>query len=491
MKRLWLIILVLAASLSPILTIRTLSLRSRQISTAATESIAVDSASASKRLSAAIQFRTVAPPQGQAEAFSVLHELLQKSFPLLHATLAREKIAEHSLLYIWQGSNPALNPILLLAHQDVVPADETSASRWTHPPFSGVVANGYVWGRGTMDDKSSLLAMLEAVEALLKSGFQPARSIYFAFGHYEEIGGHNGAAAIAARLKARGLEFEFILDEGLNITDGIIPNTDRPVALIGIAEKGYLSLELTVSGSGGHSSAPPARTPIGILSSAIDRLERQPMPTRITLPTEQMFEFLAPEMAWPQTMILANLWLFSPLVQRQLAQSPLTNTIVRTTQAATVFRGGLSENVLADHARAVMNYRILPGDSIGSVIDHVRHVVADPNVKIAPFKTQAEPSAISNPAAPGLTLIQRSLKQVAPDVLFAPALLVATTDSRHYASLSRNIYRFVPIRLKPDDAQRYHGVDERIALEDYERCIKFYAQLIKNSQVGIDSTRQG
>lgn len=482
MRRLWLITLVLAASLTAILTARTALLHTQQISVTAAELIAVDQASANKRLSAAIQFRTVAAPESQAEVFSALHQFLQRSFPLVHATLAREIIAEHSLLYTWKGSDPGLKPVLLLAHQDVVPADNENNSRWTHPPFLGAIVDGHIWGRGTMDDKASLLAMLEAVEALLGSGFQPARSIYFAFGHDEETGGHQGAAAIAARLSSRGLEFEYILDEGLNITDGIIPNLHRPVALIGIAEKGYVSVALTVTGSAGHSSAPPARTPIGILSSAIDRLERQPIPTRLSPPTAQMFEFLAPEIAWPQKAILANLWLFSPLVQRQLAQSPLTNTIVRTTQAATVFRAGISENVLADRARAVINFRILPGDSVASVLDHVRRVVADPQVKITPLKTQAEPSAVSRTDVPGFTLIQSSLKQVAPQALVAPALLVATTDSRHYAGLSPNIYRFLPIRLKPDDAQRYHGVDERISVEDYERCIKFYAQLIKNSQ---------
>lgn len=482
MNKLWFLAIALVGILATSIAVKTALLRPRQIAVDAAAPLRIDRDKALNRLGAAIRFRSIAPPAGEPESFTALHEHLRRSFPIAHATLTRELVGQHSLLYTWKGTDPALKPMLLLAHQDVVPVDSASETRWAHPPFSGQVADGYVWGRGAMDDKASLMATLEAVEALLTTGFQPKRTIYLAFGHDEELGGHNGAAAIAARFKSQRLEFEFILDEGMNITDGIIPNIKRPVALIGIAEKGYVSLELTVSGSSGHSSAPPARTPIGILGSAIDRLERQPLPTRISPPTEQMFDYLAPEMAWPQKAILANLWLFGPLVQRQLAQSPLTNTIVRTTQAATIFRGGISDNVLADRARAVINYRILPGDTVTSVIDHVRRVVADPQIKVTPLKTQAEATPASNIDAPAFALIHRSLKQVAPDALVAPALLVATTDSRHYAGLSRNIYRFVPITLKPEDAQRYHGVDERIAIVDYERCIRFYAQLLKNSQ---------
>lgn len=482
MRRFCLVTLALAGLLAVSTALRTATLPSRQIAVGAASPFALDRDRAIERLSAAIRVPSVTATSGDAAAFTTLHKHLFDSFPRVHTTLVRERIAQHSLLYTWTGSRPELKPVLLLAHQDVVPVDNGRAPHWTHPPFSGANADGYIWGRGAMDDKASLMAIFEAVEALLAAGFQPARTIYLGFGHDEEIGGHHGAAAIAAQLKTRSLEFEFILDEGMNITDGILPNIDRPVALIGIAEKGYVSLELTVAGSGGHSSAPPTRTPIGILGSAIDRLERQPMPTRLSPPTEKMFEFLAPEMTWPHRAVLANLWLFGPLVQKRMAQSPLTNTIVRTTQAATVFRGGISENVLADHARAVLNYRILPGDSIARVVEHVRRVVAEPQVKITPLKTQAEPSAISSTDASAFALIHRSLKQVGPEVLVAPALLVAATDSRHYASLSANIYRFVPLTLKPADAQRYHGVDERVAVEDYLRCVRFYGQLIKNSQ---------
>lgn len=492
MKKLSYTSLLLLTLLASVIAVKTATLPSRQISANGAEPLRFDRELAVARLSAALRLRTVAGQAGDGEAFSALREHLLASFPRLHAALKREVVAQHSLLYTWPGSDPKLKPMLLLAHQDTVPVEPASEPRWSQPPFSGAVSGGFVWGRGAMDDKGSLMAIMEAAEALLAAGFKPARTIYFAFGHDEESGGQNGAAAIAALLKARGVAFEFILDEGMNITDGIISQIDRPVALIGIAEKGYVSLELTVSGTAGHSSTPPARSAIGILSGAIDRLENGPIPTRLSAPTRRMFEFLAPEMAWPHRIALANLWLFGPLVERQFAQSQLTNAVIRTTQAATLFKAGVSENILADRARAVLNYRILPGESIASVTEYVRRVVADPRVKITPLQTQAEPSPVSSVETASFAAIHRAIQQVAPNAVVAPALLVAASDARHYSGLSQNIYRFLPITLKPEDAARYHGVDERISLADYERCIRFYARLMRNAAVpksALDKSR--
>lgn len=454
----------------------------RQIDVAPAAPIQIDVDAAAQRLGRAIRHRTVSPVAAASQAdFERFHGFLTESFPALHKRLARETVNRHSLLYTWQGSRTELKPILLLAHMDVVPADTEDSSRWRHPPFGGAVADGYVWGRGAMDDKAGLLAILEAVEHLLSEGFQPQRTVYLAFGHDEEIGGNNGAAKIAATLASRKVQLEYILDEGLNITDGIVAQIARPVALIGVAEKGYLTLELSVAAPGGHASAPPSQTAIGILSGAIDRLERNPPSPRLTGATRAMLEFLGPEMPWHLRTAIANLWLLGPLVTRELAKYHLTAATLRTTLAPTVFTSGLAENALPVLARARINLRLLPGDSAAAMTEHVRRIIADSRIKIAALPNPSEASAISDITAPSFELLQRTIRQIAPEALVAPALLVATTDSRHYAGLSKNIYRFLPITLRPEDVQRYHGTNERISIQDYQRCIRFYAQLMRQS----------
>jgi carboxypeptidase PM20D1 len=333
-----------------------------------------------------------------------------------------------------------------------------------------------------MDDKAGVLGILEAVERLLSEDFRPKRTIFLAFGHDEELGGTNGAAKIAAILRQRNVELELVLDEGLNIFRGIIEGVTTPVALVGVAEKGYLSLKLSVQAAGGHSSIPPADGAITVLSRAMEKLAATPFPPRVSGATRQMLEFLGPEMVWSRKLALANLWLFEPVVTRQLAASPLTNAAIRTTIAPTIFTAGAQDTVLPTTATAVINLRVLPGDTIAGATDHVRKAIADPRVSITPASDHVEPSAVSEIDSASFKLLHRTIRQTAPDAIVAPSLLVAATDSRHYAGLTKNIFRFLPIALGPEDAKRYHGIDERISVEDYERCIRFYAQLIRNSQ---------
>jgi carboxypeptidase PM20D1 len=485
MKKLFLALVSVLAILAAIIIVRTATFSSRQMHVAPTPPMSLDQESVVKRLAEAIQIKTISfqtPTESSVEEFQRFHNFLTKSFPRVHAQLSRETVNEYSLLFTWKGKNEQLKPILLMAHMDVVPIDSASETSWTQAPFSGQIADGYVWGRGAMDDKASVLAILEAVENLLQEGFAPERSIYLAFGHDEEIGGNHGAAKIAELLNSRRVEFEFVLDEGMNILSGIIDGISSPVALIGIAEKGYLSLRLTVNSSSGHSSIPPADTAIGLLSSALQRLDAQPFPAQLRGPTRQMFEFLGAEMATNKKLALANLWLFEPLVKKQLTANPLTNSIVRTTLTPTIFNAGVQENVLPTQANAVINLRIMPGETTADAMEHVREVIGDPRVNLAALPIRMEPSAVSDVESASFKLIQRTIREVAPAAIAAPALLVGATDSRHYAALTKNIYRFLPITLKPEDAKRYHGIDERISIDDYQRCVRFYAQLIKNSQ---------
>jgi carboxypeptidase PM20D1 len=440
-----------------------------------------------ERLQKAIQFQTVSyedQTNFKKDAFIGFQKFLEQSFPKVHAAMKKEIVGDYSLLYTWQGRKDKELPILLAAHFDVVPAESESGSKWTYPPFQGLVADGFIWGRGTLDDKVSVIGILEAMEKLLQDGYVPRRTIYIAFGHDEEIGGQHGAVKIAALLNSRGAKLDYVLDEGLTITEGIVPNISKPVALIGLAEKGYLSIELNVESEGGHSMMPPRQTAIGILSSAINRLEDNQFPARMEAPVRKMFETLAPEMPFGMKLVFSNLWLFEGIVKKKLASAPRTNALIRTTIAPTIFQAGVKENVLATKARAIVNYRILPGDTINKVLQNVQKTINDPRVKITALEgLRSEPSKIADTESKSYQAVQLAIHQVFPGVVVAPGLVIAATDSRHYSDITGNILHFSPIRLRADDLPRIHGTDERISVENYNEVVKFYTQLIRNEGI--------
>jgi carboxypeptidase PM20D1 len=482
-KKIVLTVIVCVLLLLATLLINTVRFRATQAAVEPVVPLQLDEAAVAERLSGAVRIPTISydgqPVDGQA--FRDLHMYLEQSFPRAHATLRTEIVGEHSLLYTWQGRNPALKPILLLAHLDVVPVNEAEQAQWTHPPFAGQIADSYVWGRGTLDDKASALGMLEAIERLVQQQAQPERTVYLAFGHDEEIGG-TGAQGIAALLRERNVAPEFVLDEGFFIVEGIVPGVAAPVALIGVAEKGYVSLELRVDGEAGHSSVPPPHTAIGVLGAAITKLEATPMPGGIDGVVGHMFDAVGPHMPFAQRLVFANRWLFTPVIERQLAASPTSNALIRTTTAVTMIDGGVKENVLPSSARAVINFRILPGDTSESVIEHVRATINDPRVHITRYgDTVSEPSTVSSTDAMGFQMLQQTIRQVFPEALVAPGQVVGATDARHYAALSTNIYRFLPQRLQSEDVERIHGVNERIAIADYAQSVRFYHQLINNA----------
>ena len=472
-------LLVLAAAVG----VRAATLESRQIHAEAVKDLVIDARAAAERLAGAIRFPTISHEEGrdvEAEAFRGLHGYLRQTFPRVHASLSAETVAGYSLLYTWKGADAELPPILLMSHLDVVPVEPGTEADWSHPAFSGAIDGGYVWGRGTLDDKVSVLAVLEAAETLLGRGFRPRRTVYLAFGHDEEVDGKRGAAAIAALLERRGIRPELILDEGGGIVEGMVPGVAPPVAMIGTAEKGHVSVELAAEDAGGHSSMPPSRSAIGRIAAAVARLEEHPMPARIDGATKRSFEYLAPEMPLGPRLVLANLWLFEPLAKRQFAAQPAANARMRTTAAATIFQAGVKENVLPHHARAVVNFRILPGDTVADVLRHVRSTVG-PDIRVTPTGAGSkEPSHESDPVAPGFQLIQRSLAQTFPETIVAPNLLSGDTDTIHYRRLSRNVYRFIPIRLKAEDLARFHGTNERVGVTSYAEAIRFYVQLLRN-----------
>jgi carboxypeptidase PM20D1 len=485
MKKIALLLIVCLVVLASVLLVKTFRFTSRQIRVEPTGAPALDKEALAARLAQSLRFQTVSyadASQFRGEEFQAFHKFLEQSFPRVHSALTKEVVGDYSLLYTWKGLEDAGGPIVLMSHQDVVPVEAGTEGSWTQPPFEGRIQDGYVWGRGALDDKVGVLGILEAVELLLGQGFQPKRTIYLAFGHDEEVGGRSGAGKIVALLQSRGVRPDYILDEGSAITDGIIPGVSAPIALIGIAEKGSLSVELSVESDGGHSSTPPPHTAVGILSRAITRLEENQMPASLKGVAGQMFQYVGPEMSFGKKMAFANLWLFQPLVERQLAAQPPTNAAIRTTTAATIIEGGVKENVLPSKARAVLNFRILPGDSVQSVLDHVNQTINDPQVKVAKYgETANEPSAVSSTDSNGYQSLQRTIRQIFQGTIVAPSQVISATDSRHYAALSNSIYRFAPIILRAEDLKRIHGTNERISVENYAQCVRFYHQLILNS----------
>ncbi|MGI8543819.1 MAG: M20 family peptidase [Aridibacter sp.] len=486
LKKILIILFIFLIVLAAVLLYNTWSLKSKQLQVESLPQVKIDSQTVAGRLSQAVQIQTVSTAEKaetKAEEFQKFHRFLESSFPKIHSVLSKKTVADYSLLYAWSGTDSNLKPVILMAHQDVVPIDEATLNQWTHQPFSGDVADGFIWGRGTRDNKSRLLSIFESIEMLLNENFQPKRTIYLAFGHDEEIGGKNGAAQIAKLLRERGVNAEFVLDEGGGITDKILKGIDSPVAMVGIAEKGYLSLELTVEDAGGHSSSPPKSTTIGILSKAINRLEENPFPGGIRGVTAETLNKIAPEMSFGQKFFLSNLWLFRPLVERQFSSAPQTSATLRTTTAVTMFNAGVKDNILPNRATAVVNFRIMPGDTAESVTEYVRQTINDDRVKISSYGENAwsaSASPVSDVNSASFQNIEKVIRQTFPDTFVSPFLGLGATDSRYFTQISPNIYRFSPLKSNSEDLKRLHGINERISVEDYSRGIGFYYNLIKN-----------
>ncbi|MBF0397204.1 MAG: M20/M25/M40 family metallo-hydrolase, partial [Desulfobacterales bacterium] len=460
-----------------IIVIRTLTISSESIDIVPVD-ISLDNNRISKHLSQAIQFKTI------SGEFIEFRNYLEKTFPQIHKNLDREIINEYSLIYKWKGKDEKLKPIVLMAHMDVVPIEGGTESKWTYPPFSGQISDGYIWGRGALDDKCSVIGILEAVETLIEQGFQPKQSVYLCFGHDEETGGKKGASKIAELFKSRGITFEYVIDEGNSIIDGVISFVSKPIALIGVTEKGYLTVELKVEGEGGgHSSMPPNQTSIGILSTAIHKLENNQMKPKLIEPVRNMLYSFINESPFLMRILFANQWLFSKIIAKEFIKSNTSAANVRTTTAVTMFNAGIKENVLPTSAKAFVNFRILPGDTINSVIKHVTQVINDARVKIKALDGAFEPTSVCDTNSPNFLNIKKTVKQIFPDVIAAPALVIVATDSRYFMDLSKDVYEFLPIWLKKEDFPRLHGTNERISIDNYEKIVRFYIQLIKNSNV--------
>ncbi|KAI1304129.1 N-fatty-acyl-amino acid synthase/hydrolase PM20D1.2 [Halotydeus destructor] len=435
-----------------------------------------------KRFQKAIGFRTITKSIRQYDAQELVRfiDFIEKNYPTLHASsfVQRELIANYSLLYTIKGTDDSLQPYMVCAHLDVVPIEE---DKWTVPPFSGFLRDGYVYGRGTMDVKDSLMGILEAMEHSLATGFRPRRTIYMAFGHDEEASGIEGAQAMAKVLEQRlgqdGLLY--LLDEGALIVNSPFPGVSGLVAMVGIAEKGYLTVKITARGEAGHASLAPRETAIIKLGKVISRFTSDAHPLRFGQgPERGLFEGLAPYASFPLKLVYGNIWLFRTVLGHIVSLNPMGNALVRTTTAVTIINGGQKDNVLPSEASAHVNHRIHPVDTVASVASFDRQLIADDSVELNIVQLATEPHPVSPLGTFGYQAIKRSLRQVFDDVIVVPSIMVAATDTKWYLKLTKNIYRFTPVILRnASEAKMFHGHDERIAISNYYQIVNYYHHL--------------
>jgi carboxypeptidase PM20D1 len=491
MKKTLLFLLALLIGLAVVLAVNTLRLSSKQLprnNTNLRSDIKEDTA-AIAHLAEAIQIQTVSyddSARGKSNAvFDSLFTVLRKNYPAVFTSLQDTVINGRNLLLKWTGTKPSLLPVILYAHMDVVPIEVNTLSQWKHAPFSGDVANDgttpdrYIWGRGALDDKGSLIAIYEAVNRLLQKGYKPERTIYFASGSDEEIGGLNGAQAIAAYCRENKLHFDFYLDEGGTVIQGVVPGVDRPVALIGTSEKGYITLDLSVSLKGGHSSQPAKETALDVLLEAVKKVHDNPFEKKACQSVDEFMDYIGPEMQGALKVFFANRWLFKPVILSKYTESKEGNALVRTTSVTTIMNAGVKENVIPSRVNAKINFRILPGESCASVLKHVKEVINDERVLITPGE-KYEPSAVTASAQWGFNALQTTVAAVFPDALVAPFLMLGSTDSKHFSDLTNQTYRFFPVRMDRESLGSIHGINERIKVSSYMESIAFYEQLINN-----------
>ncbi len=438
-------------------------------------------------LAQAIRFKTVKTDTDDQDGagdqpWLDLHVWLSTTYPKTHEVMVREVVpGTQTLLYTWAGSDTSLNPILLMAHQDVVPVNKGTEKDWKGKPFAGDVVDGYLYGRGAIDDKGSLVAWMEVAEALALKGFKPKRTIIFLFGHDEEVGG-KGAEAGIKLLKSRGIKPEMALDEGSFIIEKF-PLTSRPMALIGIAEKSYLTVEITAVAKGGHSSIPPRNSAAVRISRAVVALDENQLSASFTeRPIFEMIEISKSEMPFVRRVLFSNMWLFGGLIEKQMSQGAEASALIRTTTAPTMLTGSAKENVLAQRAKVVVNFRVHPKDSEAAILRHIKEVTKhipglEVKVLLRGMENGKRPK-VSPTDSRAYKVLAAVGAEAGGNVSVAPMLVLGATDARYATEITDKVYRFMPILLSFEDTDGFHGTNERISIENMKRLLKGYAQII-------------
>lgn len=459
--------------------VRTFTFSSKQMKVQEQDFLEVPNSSI-EHLQKAIQFKTISyddPKLIDSTAFLSFHNFLRSAYPLTFSDLSSETVNDLSLLLLWKGKDQTKQPVILMAHQDVVPVEAATSKQWHADPFAGTIKDGYIYGRGAIDNKGSLIAILESVELLLSKKFQPDNDIYFVFGHDEEVSGLRGAKAIAALLKSRGVKPAMVLDEGGIITEHKIPGLNKTAAVIGIAEKGYLTLELKINIPGGHSSMPESKTAIDQIAKAIVELKDNPFPANLGIAINHFMDYVGPEMPFVNKMAMANREIFKPLIVNTYSKSPAGNATIRTTTAFTVFTSGIKENLIPGEAYATINFRTTPETSAEEVIKHVKDVIDNNEIEITVRPNSQQPKQIADVNHATFKHLQKVISAFKKDIIVTPYLMVGASDSRHFSELTNQIFRFIPFT----DIEGLHGVNERIAGKEFKYGVSFYYYFIKDA----------
>ncbi|TFB80664.1 M20/M25/M40 family metallo-hydrolase [Terrimesophilobacter mesophilus] len=411
------------------------------------------------------------------EPFAAFRAELATRYPRAHASLDLELVDNHSMLFRWTGAGEG-DPSILMAHYDVVAATNEG---WEHPPFGGELVGeageDYVWGRGTLDDKSSLISILEGVETHLADGFTPDHDIYLSFGHNEETAG-SGARVIVDLLEERGIRPALVLDEGGAVVEGIFPGVTEPIAVVGVSEKGILSLRLVVDQQGGHASTPPAFAATVRLARAIMRLNRKPFRKSFVPTNLEMIRTLGAHARQPLKWVFTNLWLSKlPLLGLFARLGDETNAMVRTTQVVTQLSGAQAANALPERAEAIVNIRIAIDSNVEESIAHVRRAIRDEAVQVEALHP-TEPSPVSPTSGRAWELVKSTIEETFGGTIVTPYVMLGASDSRHFTRISEHVYRFSPFEMSKEERGTLHAKNERISVATFLCGVGFYTRLI-------------
>ena len=473
----WIALVALVVAFFAVIIIR--ALRFKPKATAAAEPVAVeiDEQAAISHFADMIRCKTVSYYEDERidkAEFAKFRALLKQHYPNVSAKCTYEEIGPSGLLFSLKGKRSE-NPAVFMSHYDVVPVNE---ELWTKPAFDGLIQDGILWGRGTLDTKATLLGVMEAAEHLLKRGFVPENDMYFAFAGDEEVAGKS-QPVIVETLRTRGIVPALVLDEGGAVVKGIFPGVTQPCALIGIAEKGLMDAQFVIEGAGGHASSPPPHTGLGRLAAAVTRIEAKPFPVTLTKPVAEMFDTLGRRSSFAFKLIFANLWCFLPVLDAMCKKSGgELNAMMRTTCAFTMAEGSKASNVLPPRARMVANLRIISGETIEGTLVRLKTLVADDGITTSVMHG-TDPCSISRTEGYGWEKLTKAIAQTWPEAEVSPYLMFAASDSRHYSAISENVYRFSTMELTKEERSGIHGHDEHIPLEKVVKTVQFYIRLMQ------------
>ena len=441
------------------------------------EEVRVDEEHSVRALGELVKCRTVSRTESELEddkEFEKLIGQLPELYPNVWASCSLTKLPGRALLFKWEGRETG-EAAVLMAHYDVVPVEEEN---WLRPAFDALIEDGVMWGRGTLDTKVTFNGILCAAEAMIKEGFKPRNDVYFAFSGGEEVNGP-GAKNIVEYFRENNVALKLVLDEGGAVVENVFPGVSKPCGLIGIAEKGLLNVEYSISGHGGHASAPAPHTPVGKLSAACARLENKPFKLHITKPAAEMFDTLGRHSSFVYKVIFANLWLFKPVLDILCRKTGgEINALLRTTVAFTQMKGSPAPNVIPSAASMVSNLRLNPDDSVEGALSYIRSVIKDESISLRAFDA-TEPSPISSTDCEGWRIVCDAVSGTWPGCIVSPYLMVQCSDSRHYGPISDKVYRFSAMALTKEERGSIHGANERIKLENIVKAVEFFQRVIK------------